>query len=94
MVLSFVGEEQNGIDQQPNSESTVQPNVDSHNSVANVEPPAMECSDSNIVDYQNTAASVESLAEVATNCSDFEPIVDSQSHVATHSDIALIVIPS
>ena len=60
-----------------------------------VEPPAMECSDNDIVDYQNTAASVESLAEVATNCSDFEPIIDSQSHVATPSDIAaLIVIPS
>ena len=76
-------EQQNDIDQQPNTDNTVEPIVDSPTDIA------MDCPDSDnvqsIVDPQATVANVE----LPTNSDDVQPIVDCVANVASSTDIAV-----
>ena len=75
-------EQQNDIDQQPNTDNTVEPIVDSPTDIA------MDCPDGDnvqsIVDPQATVANVE----LPTDSDDVQPIVDCVANVASSTDIA------
>ena len=83
-------EQHNDSDEQPNTNNTVQPIVESQDTIANVEPPTDNAMDSS--DTQATVPAVDSPTDIAMDCSDSnndETVVDPQTTVANVEPIAI-----
>ena len=75
-------EQHNDSDEQPNTDNTLQPIVDSQDTIANVEPPTDIAMDSS--DTHATVAAVDSPTDIAMDCSNsdnVETVVDPQTNV-------------